>query len=225
MKERPILFSAPMVRAILAGTKTQTRRVVAQANSLVNGGSFPRAMWPGLDLAKAWVDPGPSPAGNPGPYLKAPFALEPKWPAREEYVYRVYPRVQVGDGLWVRETWDYYGGGEYLYQQDRRAVMYAASPESVPGLGERRWRPSIFMPRWASRISLEISSVRVQHLHDISEEDARAEGFRDRYDAAPTGERDTAAEVFAQGWDSINGKRAPWASNPFVWVLSFRRVV
>lgn len=182
MKERPILFSASMVRALLEGRKTQTRRVVARANSYVNGVKATAKVsgWADLDLLRAWVDPGPSPAGNPGPYLKAPLRDD-----ADERVYRVYPQWQVGDRLWVRETW----GMSYtdLVPTDRPfivggtwgspsrpgrppCVVFKADgdmPDDSP-LETARWSPSIHMPRWASRITLEITGIRVERLNSIS---------------------------------------------------------
>lgn len=207
MTERPILFSAPMVKAILAGSKTETRRVVTSANSLVNGS--PPCMrknkdiieaWCNLDFSKAWVDKGPSPAGNPGPYLKVPGG--------DESVHRVYSRVQAGDRLWVKETFvpRYFDDGKPAYRADWTA--WATEVVKQP-----KWKPSIFMPRWASRITLEVTDVRVERLQDISDEDAGAEGV-------------SCWVCFEVLWQSINGKRpgCSWDDNPLVWVIAFRRV-
>ena len=107
MADRPILFSAPMVRALLAGTKTQTRRLLTPRNTLFDGGRWPNYLAEhAFHWDRAWIDLGPSPAGNPGPYLKLPvtnIAMQPE--SREETVHRVYPVTQPGDRLWVREGW------------------------------------------------------------------------------------------------------------------------
>jgi hypothetical protein len=163
-RERPILFSAPMVRAILAGAKTQTRRVVRASQIPSDGDRTPRAQW--------------------------------------------CPYGAAGDTLWVRETW--------AAGPPSKPVFYRAS-ESAGIVEGTRWRPSIFMRRTDSRIALDVLEVRVERLQDITDAAIAAEGF------APTlaaGE----AEAFGAGWDAINRKRAPWASNPWVWVVTFRRV-
>lgn len=179
MTERPILFSAPMIRALLAGIKRHTRRIVK-----------PR---PGID--GEW----PCPYGNPG------------------------------DRLWVRETW--------RTVESLDAVRPVVLAESVPihfdadhtdrgkfrePIG--RARPSIFMPRWASRITLTIEEVRVERLHDISEEDATREGvgLAYRQDGPGTFAKDSAIAAFKQVWTEINGA-ASWDANPWVWVVSFRK--
>lgn len=188
LEERPIIFSAPSVRAILDGTKTQTRRVVKD---------FPHF----CDLQSS---------AEAGATL-CPFGT-------------------VGQTLWVRETWGYAPGT----LPDEREVLYFATPEVHPPgwtWPERRGeildytvkRPSIFMPRWASRITLEITRVRVDRLQDISEEDAIAEGCH-HSEGAPTQELSgTSRGAYAVLWDDINAKRAPWSSNPWVWVIEFAR--
>lgn len=238
MKERPILFSGEMVRAILDGRKTQTRRVVkTQPEQQSTGWAWRHRQ---LDAGHCHTD------------LDAMVRLmEP-----------LCPHGQPGDRLWVREahlldpphdgTWGYYdytdGAIENISAIPKRFrnpkhVLYRASDDKPETL---RWRPSIHMPRWASRIALEVTGVRVERLHDISEEDAKAEGVSptvfDEFDIAElvTNEPEsvdaellkqlgpgqiTAKTNFAMLWDEINGKKHPWASNPWVWVVSFRRVV
>lgn len=207
MKERPILFSGAMVRAILNGRKTQTRRIA-------NPGDFGATHWADLpsDLGSAWVK----------------FA-RPR-----------HPRFgDIGDRLWVRETWSH----DAPTLDECRSAYECAT---VPGYGPYyqatevspdtlRWIPSIFMPRWASRITLEILSMRVQRLQDISEYDAGQEGVDEldgeiddidiRRMAKDIGDMaENSRTWFACLWDSINGKRAPWASNPWVWVIEFTMV-
>lgn len=206
--ERPIIFSGAMIRAIIDGRKTQTRRVWK-----------PRYHSDARLLRRDTVDS--MPAAEAAAYL-----------ARVS----VCPYGAPGDTLWVRETWRTLscsrGAGEPCEVQYRAGgIEERAAKEPVGrdiiaserGPGEstdplgRAWRPSIFMPRWASRLTLRIESVRVERLHDISEEDALAEGIT--WDPGPlTG---PARSEFAAKWDTINGRRAPWASNPWVWVVTF----
>jgi hypothetical protein len=126
------------------------------------------------------------------------------------------PYGQPGDRLWVRETTWRNGG-------------YVATDKS--NIAHEGKCPSIFMPRWVSRINLKLTDVRVERLQDISEADAIAEGIQGDgimyYDYSPEGTglpTQTPRSSYCGLWDSINGKRFPWASNPWVWVLTFRRI-
>lgn len=228
-RERPIIFGAESVLAILEGRKTQTRRVVKPQPAEVSPGA---GRTPGLVRLRA-SDPCLSTHGDACPYGKP------------------------GDRLWVRETWQLFDpdidpisperfGARAPYDgvDDERPIRWTTcyasdGPLAHPTLGAARWRSPIFMPRWASRITLEILRVRVERLHEIDEEDACAEGVG--YTRLPlVGAHGTtvahvggwptevvgatARDAFAIGWDSINGKRAPWSSNPWVWVLEFKRV-
>jgi hypothetical protein len=220
MKERPIIFSGPMVRAILEGRKTQTRRVVMpQPVMHADGGGW----YPHGDHKKrlhyASVE-----------QFKRFFALD------------FCPYGQPGDRLWVREsgwerpartprdmreganTWE-----PYYYDADGLTVV---DHEQFKAWGFKR-RPSIFMPRWAGRITLENVGVRVERLQDISEADARAEGITDggclncgnsELDCGCLNPKPDARDSFINLWDHINAKRAPWASNPYVWCISFKRI-
>ncbi len=212
MAEKPILFSGPMVRAILDGRKTQTRRVVKHD-----------PFFGKPDRGNAFVDGGPQ-----SPYLHNP---QDGGEYGDETVQRVYPAYQVGDTLWVRETWaefdkppkveyradcDHYEYGLATIRRDDLAV-----PRVID-----RWRPSIFMPRWASRIALEVTDVRCQRLQEISEEDAVAEGCSGHdgegpYISAFGGRR--IINNFAALWDTLNAKRGyGWDSNPWVWAYTFK---
>lgn len=124
-----------------------------------------------------------------------------------------------GDRLWVRETWFCDNPATAQDALSRMEGVYFKATEASPHLF--KWRPSIFMPRWASRITLEIAGVRVERLQEITEEDARAEGV----DAHPPSAIDDRIyrRPFEVLWDSINGKIYPWASNPWVWVIEFKR--
>lgn len=212
MAERPIIFSAPMVRAILAGRKTQTRRVLKPQ-------PVADASWAGgwrVDSKKVSVSvqsfnerggrclPGDS---SPCPYT-------------------------VGDTLWVREAWALvprtaYRCSEGVQQtlrpnDDHDAAIYRASFDRSSG--GCRWRPSIHMPRWASRITLRVTNVRVERLHDISEEDARAEGAERMYmdDDGKFYQHHTGTyrTGFAGIWAHIHGPGG-WAANPWVVAVSF----
>lgn len=223
MTERPILYSGSMVRAILDDRKTQTRRI---ANGVVE---------------------------DPGPY-----SVE-AWERGE------MPRCHYGspgDRMWVRETWRYHDWTE----EGEPWIRYAADDTTAGPLAvsddwtdrvtaawealsapenfaidaaarDRKWRPSIFMPRWASRLTLDVTAVRVERLQAISEDDARAEGVRELplQEGAPgawwTADPSAGAAMHARDpvaafrklWDSINGNRASWVSNPWVWVVEFKR--
>lgn len=244
VKEHPILFSAPMITAILAGRKTQTRRLVRWA---------PRE--PGFDLLHSSVVAGHYGTGLPtsGWVLRSRGAGS-CWNDRTQ---RQRCRYGVpGDRLWVREAWKKEGrrcsDDMHMLEEDHACsehcdqtyVYYAATPreglrakpdrarityldDSTPltDFYRKGWKPSIHMPRWASRIQLDVTDVRVQRLHEISEEDARAEGVD--LAGGPRKGKDwasSARDAFATLWDSINADRMSWASNPWVWAVSFRRV-
>ena len=195
MTVRPILFSGPMVVALLEGRKTQTRRLVK--GTVVD------------DAAGV------------------PAAVRIKG---DEHVRLPCPYGEPGDRLWVRETWRPMSW-DRLAPTRGEEIEYAADRAVDDDTDGPRWRPSIFLPRWASRLTLEIRSVRVERLHAITEDDARAEGI-DGQAAIPArinGKRgsvhcfgpDATRKAFALLWDGINGKRAPWASNPWVWCIGF----
>lgn len=177
MTERPILFSAPMVRALLDGTKTQTRRVVKN----------PALLW--LEQFE------PKYVALPGNHLS--------------------PYGYAGDRLWVRETW----GVLFDDAADRDDPTWWAADYAPGELDQqarpRRWRPSIHMPRWRSRIDLDVTGVRIERLQDISYDDAVAEGIAHDYPKAVAQYRDL--------WEDINGAGS-WATNPWVWVIEFRRI-
>jgi len=182
--QHPILFKPEMVRAILAGRKTQTRRIITRRNSLVDGWPCKVEQWAALRFDEAWTVPGPSPAGDPGPYLKVPWHDE-----HDEYVSRVYPRVQPGDTLWVKETWreaddeelgicvEYRADGERLKPEWPTPQDGWRFQENVHATDSHKWRPSIFLPKWCSRISLLVDVSRPERVAEISEADAQAEGI------------------------------------------------
>lgn len=203
MKSRPILFSGAMVRAILDGRKTQTRRIV----------KLPDGVTPAditLDRMQAGYK-----NGTTRPVFECdgdPNAFSVKCPYGE-----------ISDRLWCRETWaETEQSG--VHPIDSQYVYRATDPDWST-LEGWKWKPSIFMHREASRIELEITGIRVERLNEISEADAEAEGCTGdcpighipTYLAAPL------SYEYAQLWESINGPGS-WAKNPFVWCLEFKRV-
>ncbi len=212
--ERPILFSAEMVRAILDCRKTQTRRIIkpqppAEAESVCRQLHSQEA--PEFDGAWTWW------AGKPQKPITRPLFCR---------------YGQPGDQLWVRETWGAVWPADEPVPLRQCEIEYRA--DLPPGCTDRpgewpadegngpevpKWRPSIHMPRWASRITLEVKGVRVERLQDISCADAEAEGAG--FEAGLTGGQ--AREAFSLLWNKINGPGA-WDANPWVWVISFERV-
>lgn len=217
MKERPILFSAPMVRALLAGTKTQTRRVVkwrGLQQGLNRGFS-------GLQVERSgsnWVLTSPTRTSHE--YRSVPMPR---------------PYGEPGDRLWVRETFQpLFADGFDHYTSDWEtgkgyAVRYVATDGRAEWIDgddniSDRCKPAIHMPRWASRITLEITDVRVERLQDISEADAIAEGVS-MPDGTPTPpEFWSYRQEFGCLWQSINGPGS-WDANHWVWVIEFKRVL
>lgn len=227
MAERPILFSGPMVRAILEGRKTQTRRVV----------SLPRNMEPLNEEGDFEIDDA---FDDRGTRMDWPYAASKKTGCMTAIE---CPYGSPGDTLWVRETLGVTWQGDCEYMADRKEVSDPRAHALCERYGDRyhfsevRKVPSIFMPRWASRFSLLVKRVRVERVQDISEADARAEGIvaarvasgrafglRDSYGLAGEPFATSARCAFEDLWDTINGKRAPWSSNPWVWVVEFKRV-
>jgi len=220
MNERPILFSGPMVRALLDGTKTQTRRVVK-----------PMPKW-----AKQF--PICKPEG-----MKADHEIL-WWNGEHEHVgvSQSCPYGKVGDRLWVREAhtihsthgqhriddhrWGPWDGLPTRFNEDRTKIAYFREGFDRSFCG--KWKPSIHMPRWASRLTLEITDVRVERLQDISEPDAMAEGAEPCangvwFDRNPAFAGSDAKGAYYALWEAINGKGS-WAANPWVWVVSFEVV-
>jgi hypothetical protein len=178
MKEKPILFSGEMVRAILEGRKSQTRRVVK-----VRGVSDDVAGW--LHYMARAVD------------MECPYG-------------------KPGDRLWVRETW-LRDGDVTIYKADLAKVL----ADSWNG----HWRPSIYMPRAASRIALEVIKVRVERVQDISHNDACIEGAPSEPELNDYGTGSIYIDWYANLWDKLNAKRGyGWKVNPWVWVVEFKQV-
>lgn len=223
MTEHPILFSGPLVRAILDGSKTVTRRPVRRP-SKASPESFQEAM--------SWAQRN----GKPGVAKIGPC---------DGIEWRTKPPCLAGDRLWVRETWacwygapDDYGRVRYqatgdIYETDGRSVCSIPSSEVPPE--SHKWKPSIHMPRWACRLLLDVVDVRVERLQDITEAEARAEGMDPR--PGPSDEVDcgsghgyfepapSAVGMFEEAWDAIYGKGPyAWRENPWVWRIEFRKV-
>lgn len=208
MKEYPIIFSGPMVRAILEGRKIQTRRVIK----------------PQPDKEVKQV----------GFSFFANFAEgEIEW-RYERGKFRIVkcrcPYGKQGDQLWVRETfatpgnWDDHKPSELLENWFIPQQLKYRATEEFPEGGYYTWRPSIFMPRWASRITLQVERIRVERLQDITEEDAIAEGVLDPT-LDPTIKGYLAATLFIDLWNEICAKRGfGWNANPWVWVVEFSTV-
>jgi len=225
-KEHPILFKGEMVRAILEGRKTQTRRLITGRNSLLDGGPMFMGLFANLDFDRAHADNGPSPAGNAGPYLHVPRKL----PRALRTTHRIYPKVFVGDGFWVKETWSHDAESveacKARFEDAMPSGMEATGPyyratESYPG--SLTWKPSIYMPRWASRIDLEVKAVWPERVQDISEEDARSEGGPEILGAMGIGGWLSYKDWFRDLWQAINKKSGHgWAKNDLVWVYEFK---
>ncbi|GKO00143.1 hypothetical protein MS5797_40870 [Klebsiella pneumoniae] len=244
MKERGMIFNSEMVRAILDGRKTQTRRIMkVQPESNQLGLLLITDSTKHSDIGKYhWAESNATGNHVRSKLFSSPFGA-------------------VGERIWVRETWATLGNEDGCYvdwednlcKGDERSAarIYRASCEQRPGdyglwsipddaywkphtkehKFEGAWRPSIHMPRWASRILLEITDVRVERLNAISEEDARAEGIIDGGclncgEPEPCGcanPEPDATDAFAYLWQSIYGQES-WNANPWVWVIEFKRV-
>ena len=227
IKERPILFSAPMVRAILEGRKTVTRRVV-------KGGQIP-------------TEDASVPVG--GPRWSAIGQRDPRYGfcvhgttevecAQELAKFGRCPYGKPGERLWVRETFGlqvrHYGGGageHIVYRATNPDAIYCKSAEGREY--PVKWKPSIHMPRHSSRILLQITGVRVKRLQDISDKEIEAEGVdldaladgQDRYDMCHTGSgadgRPTLRTAWRHLWESNGGD---WDTNPWIWIIEFQKI-
>ena len=245
MKERPIIFSTPMVRAILAGTKTQTRRVVKCSIPIC-----------GVASAEDWVHC----MANRMPVYPSQEEISKKIEQIKGLIHPLIsdsghlfsvlcPFGKVGDQLWVREAFqllmsDDLEDHEWMKCDYKTGKGYVVSYPATHGVKEfiqlstdeisSRISPSIHMPRWASRILLEITDVRVERLQEISEADARDEGLHRALNGQWSGgvwkhlrepsRFDDPRNAFCDLWASINGPGS-WDANPWVWVVEFRRVL
>lgn len=224
-KERPILFSSPMVRAILEGRKTQTRRVVG----FMCGTDFLTHRKDDLWILSSTI-------------LNIAAGLPRKKVSPRTGQLVRCPYGKPGDRLWVRETWADVTLAFQSHECEEPQVIAFQADDAVyntrtmhfleyrndSGIVVKKWRPSIFLPRPFSRITLEITNVRVERLQEISEADIRAEGVDestiDELANLPNAHREPSLlEAWCHGWDALNGKRGyGWASNPWVWVIEFK---
>jgi hypothetical protein len=226
MKERPILFIAPMVRAILSGAKTQTRRLVREAllsripaepGYIHNGHAFVSHNF-GLS-----VRPMPCPYGVPGDRLW----VKETWKSGE---YECTDEPQDDDhecDAHCRQTFVYYAATPRVGLRavpDRARITYLDESTPLTEWYESKWKSPLFMPRKLSRITLEVTSVRVERLQQITDADAIAEGMPHPTEWSLDCSSTPPTRHFRELWDSINRKRCPWASNPWVWAISFKRV-
>jgi len=229
VKERPILFKASMIRALLAGTKTQTRRIAkwkpCEAGLNLNFSGLEAGCYANDNPATGWVLRSRDGGG---------CWNDRTWPLH-------CPYGTVGDRLWVRETFQPLWSGDRCPASLADPAGWALGYPASDGVQEyhdpddglvTRCKPGIHMPRWASRITLEMTNVRVERLQAITEDDALAEGVDvgTSQPATVNGRPGSvvffnARDAFAYLWNAINGDRAAWASNPWVFVIEFRRVV
>jgi hypothetical protein len=193
-KEKPMLFSAPMVRAILAGTKKQTRRVVKEP-------------------VQSWMQ----------------TAINPEW---FKSVLTQCPFGNIGDVIWVRETWQYVD-----FAGEDNGYVYRATDPDWETMEEWKWKPSIFMPKEACRIKLKIEDIKIEKLHDITEQDAIDEGVERlpnetgllayrSYLTTPDKQQLPCFPYVSYRtlWQKINGRES-WDLNPWVWVITFNRII
>lgn len=234
MKERGMLFSAPMVLALLNGTKTQTRRIVKPQPMEEDG-----QIYGGKIFGPEMYEPATCDKHGelvPGPEIFGIYTEDGDWGVK-------FPYGQPGERLWVRETWA-------IHPKDEKVVSNCAFRADGDFIGCAKWAPSIHMPRWASRIDLEITGVRAERLQDISEADAAAEGIApnwigsdltgwipEEHGYLPHDTDDegrvpgvdiyddcwTAKRCYQRLWESLNGAGS-WDVNPWVWVVAFERI-
>ncbi len=205
MKERPVIFNGEMVRAILDGRKTQTRRIVSRSADIES-----------ISTHLDWVHSGAYGTHRPSDKEYANKAESLKTSGLHAFrdangkLFGLHcPFGYTGDRMWVRETFGDCGN----------RLVYRADTEDGASSQVKRWVPSIHMPREACRILLEITAVRVERLNDISDGDAISEGCI----TADMKSGDCVADAFARLWASIYGVDS-WNANPWVWVIEFRRV-
>lgn len=239
MAEIGMCFQAPLVRAFLAGRKSQTRRSLSAARCLVDGWGYSEKRWAAMDWdwSTASIDTDPR-----ADYDTEPHVVVMSRADGTKHV--ITPRPKAGDRMWVRETWSYTTGtldearaitedimsGTALNYRATFIDDYVAGGMSRKDATEvetwETWRPSIHMPRWAARIERDIVGLRFERLHDISEADALAEGIHERGDGfRQFGEFVSmdAVGLFRTVWESIHGAGS-WDANPMLLVYDFAEV-
>lgn len=215
-REKPMLFSSEMINAILDGRKTMTRRILKKQPPFLGANIDDRIN--GYNSTEEDAEP----------------------------IYSIKVPYKIGDRIWVRETYsiteDINGSPCVFYKADKYNILIGTlngKDELLTGIGNSEcsepeiYKPSIFMPRWASRITLEVTDIKVDRLHNVSEEDARKEGYTYaslhamHEEAARMGLMkmpDDPLLWFRELWNKINGERIPWNQNPWVWVVKFKLI-
>lgn len=215
IKDHGFIFNEFSVKAILADLKHRTSRIMTPYNSLFDGGPVTKEIkeaWNMFDWDAAWVDPGPSPAGNSGPYLKV---KAPMW----NTTHRIYPRVQVGDHIWGRETWRTLTGGSVDFRADYT--------NEFPGLVT--WKSPLHLKKKHARIWLEVTAAYPQRIQDITGVQVQTEGIKishyycDVADGEFGTHRCDPFPPFIELWNSIHGPDA-WDKNQWVWAYEFERI-
>lgn len=222
-KEKPIIFSTDMVKAIIDGRKTQTRRLIQPKKKNAEGFKVGKRVHSN-EVYSVWeIDEN-----------------------EHEICDLACPYGQSGDTLWVREPFSYlepehfFRGSRFVYKADIDWDSEEVRQDYIKAGYPYQWKPSIYMPREAARLFLKIKSIRVERLQDITEEDALAEGsFLDRCTCSQMSRKNDDTPIkkmfhqtwccihgyeFSSLWDSINGKKHPWNSNPWVWVIEFEKI-
>jgi len=207
-REFGLVFGDESILAFRDGNKSQTRRLPSVGNCYIDGHSARgscRVLWPWLDFGsdRVFVDGGPSPAGNAGPYLHVPE--KDGSPYTPTAVHRIYPAVMVGDHVWAREA----------FRRKADGVSYRADEPWC----DLRWTSPIYMPRVHSRFEFKVAEVMIHRLQELTREQAIAEGC-----PMPTqrdGMHPWPEDQYRAVWDQLNAKRgASWDSNP--WVFAYR---
>ncbi len=226
MKETPILYSPDMVRTYLLGKKTMTRRVITPHNSVIGeGGNWNKLDFEGKSIYKDKISEGiESERKAPLPFVDDSFGFNylhvPYNWSEDMTIYRVYPRYEIGDRLWVKETWATENQYNHLKPSElpQTAKLWYLADQNYNPRTMGKIRASIFMPHWASRITQTITKVRVERLQQITPEDCLREGLVLNYQAVTE-----LPKRYASLWDSIIPKQK-WDTNPWCWVYSFAKV-
>lgn len=220
LADHGIVFSGPMVRAILDGVKSQTRRIIRDMPDAPEPNCHPmhkaKHAAPYFDVYCGGEKTADNPRGAGEHWCW--------WQVDDR---QCLPQIKaphgpIGRALWVKETWRVHGGEEYEYQKERSSVIYDADTNRRGGV----WRNPMFMPRWASRLNLQVTGVRAERVQAISDADIAAEGVTAqavRALDAEVPEDATPIDLWRIGWSALHGF-ASWKSNPWVWAYDFRVV-